>query len=316
MTRVSVLMPMYKPKPEYLRQALASLFAQTETDWEAILVNQPWDQDITHDISEYLKDPRVRFIQSDTLKTIGENWNACLPHATSDKLAYLFYDDLWEPNYLKTLADILDQHPEVGFVSGNRTYLFEGDLQKSPIYDEVTAFTAANVQPGVHEGIPFLLWWMDQGLRPNVIGEPSFVMMRRSLIEQAGPFHKTMVQFLDSEYWTRCLAKSDWYWEPTVLGKFRVHAAATTAQNEFAGQGLFDRLTTFDAAIDLLPTAHKPHAKKALKHAVAAMIRKFLDRKKEGKTVGGGSGDVRRFVLRHPVLTMQAALLSTTQPSV
>ena len=312
MARVSVLMPVYKPKVEYFRQALDSLFAQTETDWECIIHNQPWDFDLQGALAEYLHDPRVKFFQGDTVRTIGENWNACLPHATSAYLAYLFYDDLWEPEYLKTLCDILDANPSVGFVSANRSYLFMGDSPKEAIYDEATEFMKT-VKPGLYEGIPALVEWMSRGLKPNAVGEPSFVILRRSLVDAIGPFHPTMAQFLDAEYWTRCFAKSDWYFEPRTLGKFRVHAVGTSALNAAAGKGLYDRLETMEAAVGLLPPKHRHTAKVALRHTLTDMIRKYLDRWKKargGVTTqgGGGAAAVKKFAMRHPLIMAGAML--------
>ncbi len=312
MTRVSVLMPMYKPTSEYLIQALDSLFAQTEQDWECIIHNQPWDGDVKTPIAKYLSDSRVKFIQGTELRTIGENWNACLPFATSPYLAYLFYDDLWEPDYLKTLCDILDQNPTVGFVSANRSYLFMGDSPKEAIYDEATEFMKT-MKPGLHEGIPELTEWMSRGLKPNAIGEPSFVVMRRTMVEKAGLFHPTMAQFLDAEYWTRCLAVSDWYFEPRTLGKFRVHAVGTSALNAAAGRGLYDRLETMEMAVYLLPREHRSAAKKALRHTLAQMIRRYMERWKKARTGvttqgGGGSAAVKKFAMKHPLIMAGAML--------
>ncbi len=327
MARVSVLMPVYKPKVEYFTQALDSLFAQTEKDWECIIHNQPWDPassgsatlrrdyavaGLKESLTEYLKDPRVRFIQSDTLRTIGENWNACLPYANAPYLAYLFYDDVWEPEYLKTLCEILDNNPSVGFVSANRSYLFMGDSPKEAIYDEATEFMKT-MKPGLHEGIPELVDWMSRGLKPNAIGEPSFVVMRRSLVDAAGTFHPTMAQFLDAEYWTRCLAKSDWYFEARTLGKFRVHVSGTSALNAAAGKGLYDRLETMEMAVALLPSKYRLDARKALRHTLAGMIRKYLDRWKKARTGvqtqgGGGSAAVKKFAMKHPLIMAGAML--------
>ncbi len=313
MARISVLMPVYKPKAEYLQQALASLFAQTETDWECIIHNQPWDGDARGPIAAYLADPRVKFVQGDVQRTIGENWNACIPYSTAPYLAYLFYDDLWEPEYLKTLSNILDTYPSVGFASANRSYFFEGDMPKEAIYDEVTEFVEKHVNGGVHKGIPTLVEWMDRGLKPNAIGEPSFVMLRRSLVKAVGPFHPTMAQFLDAEYWTRCLAKSDWYFEPRTLGKFRVHAIGTSAQNAAAGKGIYDRLETMESTVNLLPQKYRHNARVALRHTLAEMIRRYIvrwkaARKGEQTPGGGGSSAVKKFALHHPIIMLGAII--------
>jgi glycosyltransferase involved in cell wall biosynthesis len=313
MARVSVLMPVYKPKVEYFIEALDCLFAQTEQDFECIIHNQPWDFDLKGALAKYLGDPRVKFIQGTELRTIGENWNACLPHATGPYLAYLFYDDIWEPEYLKTLCDILDAHPSVGFASANRGYLFMGESNREAVYDEVEEYVEKHLKPGFHEGIPFLVEWMRRGLRPNAIGEPSFVVMRKSLVDAAGRFHPTMAQYLDAEYWTRCLAKSDWYFEPRRLGKFRVHDTGTSALNAASGKGMYDRLETMEAAVNLLPPKHRRAAKTALRHTIAEMIRKYMDRWKKARTGvktagGGGSGAVKKFAMRHPFIMAGAML--------
>lgn len=310
-------MPVYKPKVEYFTQALDCLFAQTEQDWECIIHNQPWDFDLKGALAKYLEDPRVKFYQGDTVRTIGENWNACLPFATSPYLAYLFYDDLWEPAYLKTLCGILDTNPSVGFVSANRSYLFMGDSPKEAIYDEATEFMKT-MKPGLHEGIPELVEWMSRGLKPNAIGEPSFVVMRRSLIDAVGMFHPTMAQFLDAEYWTRALAKSDWYFEPRTLGKFRVHVSGTSALNAAAGKGIYDRLETMEAAVDLLPSQYRRNARTALRHTLADMIRRYLDRWKKARTGiktqgGGGATAVKKFAMKHPLI-MAGAMLEAMVP--
>ena len=306
-------MPVYKPKVEYFVEALECLFAQTEKDWECVIHNQPWEFDLKGALAKYLSDPRVKFVQGTEVRTIGQNWNACLPHATSAYLAYLFYDDLWEPEYLETLCGILDKNPSVGFVSANRSYLFMGDSPKEAIYDEATEFMKT-MQPGLHEGIPELAAWMQRGLKPNAIGEPSFVVMRKSMVEKAGCFHPTMAQFLDAEYWTRALAASDWYYEPRTLGKFRVHAVGTSALNAAAGKGLYDRLETMELAVGLLPPNERPAARRALRRTLAEMIRKYMDRWKKARTGvktqgGGGSAAVKKFAMKHPLI-MAGAILS------
>lgn len=305
-------MPVYKPKTEYLIEALESLFAQTERDWECIIHNQPWDGDVKGSIAEYLKDPRVKFIQGTELRTIGENWNACLPFATSPYLAYLFYDDLWEPAYLKTLCDILDANPSVGFASANKGYFFMNKSNHIPIYDEV-ANEVATLRPGVHEGKTFLLNWMMRGLRPNVIGEPSFVVMRKKTADAAGSFHATMAQFLDAEYWTRCLAVSDWYFEPTILGRFRVHDMGTSALNAASKKGIYDRLEAMENVVLLLGPEHRSATRGAIRHTLAGMIRTYMNRWKKARggvktQGGGGSAAVKKFAMRHPIIMAGAMM--------
>jgi glycosyltransferase involved in cell wall biosynthesis len=307
MPTVSVLLPLYHPRIDYLREALQCLKNQTFTDFEAILLNQPWDQDVRGKIEDFLSDGRFRFIQSETIRGIGENWNACLPEVAGEYIQYLFYDDLWEPQYLARAASILEDDPDLGFVAVNHSYLYQGEVRTIPLYDELQEFKRIHLTPGRHSGQEFLLWWMEQGLRPNIIGEPSFVMLRRSLVDVAGPFHRTMRQFLDTEYWTRCLASADFFYLPDTLGKFRVHSEGTSAQNEFAGKGIFERFDTLHQAVSLLPPEHRPRAARALLTALEQMVGRLFLRLREKRAVSGeGSGGLIFFCILHPILVIRA----------
>ncbi len=56
MPKVSVLLPTYKPNPLHLTQAIEGLRAQSETDWECIICDEPTDVDAHAFIMEYLVD--------------------------------------------------------------------------------------------------------------------------------------------------------------------------------------------------------------------------------------------------------------------
>lgn len=306
---VSVLMPLHKAKPEYLRAALDCVFAQTFQDWKIVLVNDPVDRSIKDAIPAYLKDPRVTFVQGERPRSIGQNWNECLPYADTPFIQYLFYDDLWEPDYLEKMLKPFAEHPSVGFVSGNHTYLMEGESPVAGIYKEVEEFKKANVASGFHKGKELLYWWAEKGLRPNIIGEPSFVMMRKELLAKTGGFHETMRQYLDSEFWTRCLLAADWYDLPDMVGKFRVHAAGTSAQNESMGKGVFERFDTFKLLLERAPEEDKPRVRKALQKTFEAMIGRYFERRKEGRVMtADGSGELKKFCLQHPLIILRAIL--------
>lgn len=226
---------------------------------------------------------------------------------SSEYVAFLFHDDLWEPAYLEQMIGALDQHPSAGFAAANHTYIKEGNVPAAPFYDELRDFVQKHLQPGLHNHREFLRWWLERGLRPNVIGEPSFVVLRRSLMEQVGPFNTSMVQFLDSEYWARCLLTADFVYVPQELGKFRVHPAGMSAVNEGIGRGVFERFQTLQTVVAGLPPQERHAANTAIVHALSGMIGKYFARRREGKSVSGhGSGGLKRFVLRHPLLTIRA----------
>lgn len=308
---VSILMPTYEPNPQHLSEALHSLFAQTQQDWTLFIHDDASKSNVLGMVKPYLEDSRIRFERSAKNLGIGGNWNACVERATAPYVQFLFQDDLWGKNHLEKALEVLEANPSAGFVSLEHLYQYEGGMPVEA-YERLRNFRKENVEAGLHTGEKFLLWWIRNELHPNVIGEPPFVMFRKSLLETVGPFNEKMPQFLDVEYWVRCLQKSDWYYVKEDIGAFRVHPAAASARNAASGAGIYDRFTCFEQLIASLPPGTmKKEAVAARNRALSTMAWKFFDRIKNRKAVtakGGGGGVLKKFCLKHPFLTLRAVV--------
>jgi glycosyltransferase involved in cell wall biosynthesis len=307
---IDILVPTYEPKPKHLTAALDSLLAQTEKRWRVFIHDDASQADAAAIVEPYLSDPRFRFKKSSVRLGIGGNWNACLKEATAPYVLYLFQDDLWEPELLKRSLEVLEKHPSVGFVTVDHRYLCEGvDPEIAARYKELEEYRRQYAGEGPHEGKATLREWMGRGLHPNLIGEPSFVMIRRSVMEKAGLFDETMPQSLDAEYWVRLLPLCDWFFLDEILGSFRVHPSGTSEKNRREGKGLFDRFICMERVLEHAEGSEKKAMNRAFLAHFEGMIRKYLDRKKEGGAVSGeGSGAVKAFAMRHPLLFGRAFL--------
>jgi hypothetical protein len=223
-------------------------------------------------------------------------------------VAFLFHDDLWKPGFLEASIKALDSEPRAGFSAAEHAYISEGTVPTVPLYDELKKNKEGWLKPG-YQGKEFLDWWLRRGLKPNVIGEPSFVVLRRSLMESVGPFNESMVQFLDCEYWARCLLKAGWMYLPQDLGAFRVHPAGMSALNQRLGRGAFERFETLWNTANALPISERKIGREAVVRALGDMIRQYFAKRKEGQPVSAsGSGAVKKFCLNHPILTLRAIL--------
>lgn len=304
---VSVLIPTYNADPAMLRETLDSLLAQTYEGWTALIHDDSSTSDVQVTLAPYLADKRFTFKKNPERLGIGGNWNACIRESEGEFVAFLFQDDLWAPDYLKDAIGVLEGHPTVGFVSMEHRYKIEGVDALAPLYEGVDAFRKRELSPGFHAGPALLRRWVEMELTPNLIGEPSFVVIRREALEKMGGFLKDMPQFLDVEYWTRLLLGYDWYWKCGQYGAFRVHANGASAMNQAVGQGLFDRLRCFGLLIDELSGEDKHLAEQARSDALRKMIGKFFRRLGTKKRVSSqGSGELKRFCLRHPLQILSA----------
>ncbi|HVQ37505.1 MAG TPA: glycosyltransferase family 2 protein, partial [Pyrinomonadaceae bacterium] len=97
--KVSIVMPAYNVST-YIGETLDSVFAQTWTDYEVIVVNDgsPDTVELERALGPYR--PRIRYIKQNNLGA-GAARNEGLRAAQGEFIAFLDADDLWFPNYLE-----------------------------------------------------------------------------------------------------------------------------------------------------------------------------------------------------------------------
>ncbi|OGJ66406.1 hypothetical protein A3A67_02275 [Candidatus Peribacteria bacterium RIFCSPLOWO2_01_FULL_51_18] len=306
---VDVCIPVYKPKAEHLGQALNSLMNQSFARWHAWIRDDSPETGVENILMPFASGGRIGFKRNAKRLGIGGNWNACLQAGNAPYVAFLFQDDVWKNDYLASALGILEKHSNVGFVSMEHEYSYEGDIPTRPRYEELKDFCNREIASGHHLGRNFLRRWIGYELYPNLIGEPSFVVMRRAACSAAGIFLKDMPQFLDVEYWTRLLQVTDWYFLRGNRGTFRVHADGTSALNHRSGQGLFDRLRCFENLTSSLNGQDRALTIQARNKALETMAAKFFKKFGSGSHfVAKGSGFLRLFCLKHPFLMTRIAL--------
>ena len=302
--RVDILMPTYKPRVEHLRAALESACAQTETRWLLRIIDEPTEVDTERIVEPFLNDSRISYERNEKRLGIGGNWNRCVARTHAPYVQFLFQDDLWNADYLREALQALEGNPTAGMVSLEHTYHFEDGAVAQNTYANVEE-ARRGVPSGIQNGQQFLLEWLEQGLHPNLIGEPSFVLLRRSLMEQAGTFREDMQQTIDTEYWTRMLAKGDIYILHGTFGTFRVHGDSASVRNFESGTGIFERFIALKSTVCLLPPEKRAHAKKLLQAERKKMVEKFISRYGKKQMHISQNMPLLVFFLNHPILLLR-----------
>lgn len=109
--KVSVLTPSYNSE-KYIAETIASVQAQTHTNWEMIIVDD-CSNDSTCAIVEEIarKDPRVILLRQEENAGAGPARTRAMRNATGRFIAYLDADDIWHPEKLeKQVAFMLDKN--------------------------------------------------------------------------------------------------------------------------------------------------------------------------------------------------------------
>lgn len=124
---VSVIMPAYRAAG-YIKDALDSVFAQTFTDFEVIVVNDgsPDSEELERVLEPYLD--RIVYIRQEN-RGVSAARNAALRVSRSPFVAQLDPDDLWEPDYLAVQMETLKRDPSIDVLYPNA--LVFGDMPEA-----------------------------------------------------------------------------------------------------------------------------------------------------------------------------------------
>lgn len=105
MARFSIVMPTFN-RPHELKCAVQSVLAQTEADWELLVVNDG-STDIAPVLAEAAgNDPRVRALATAGGRGAAHARNVGIQAATGEVVCFLDDDDAYEPGYLAAMAEM------------------------------------------------------------------------------------------------------------------------------------------------------------------------------------------------------------------
>lgn len=243
--QVSVIVPAYGVA-DLLGEALASLQAQTLTDWEAIVVDDGATDEVAAAFAPFAGDSRMRLLQTDNGGPARAR-NRAIVVAKSSIVALLDGDDAYAPAYLATMVAALRGDPSIGLVTCDATYIGDADRigrRFSDYYPQAGAITLERV------------------LRREVnlfIG----CTIRHEALASVGGFDESLSNAEDYDLWLRLLGagwRSRAVAEPLVRYRRRVASRSSNRAELLAGErqvyrNAVDRLSAGDereAALEML----------------------------------------------------------------
>lgn len=147
--KFSVIIPLYNKAP-YIRRALESVFAQTYTDYELIVVDDGSTDDSASIVQQFI-DERLKVKGEETSRAVTSTYNLSpityklsvrlitqsnagvsaarnsgVAASSGDYIAFLDADDWWESNYLERMAQLIEDYPEAGLYACNYVYYKPG----------------------------------------------------------------------------------------------------------------------------------------------------------------------------------------------
>ena len=203
---VGVVIPSYNAA-DFLPQAIESVLKQTAIIDDIVVVDDG-STDQTEDVVKRFTEDGVRYIKQANQGSAGAR-NTGVRSLSTDYICFLDTDDSWLPNKTTLQRDILMRRFEIGLVSGDQIFW---DPERS--IRKVRRFSG---QPTRH------LLRRKLALS-NIVGNPSMVMVRRSIFEDVGLFDPSLRFGDDWDMWLRIAANSDIAFADEPVAVYRWHS--------------------------------------------------------------------------------------------
>jgi glycosyltransferase involved in cell wall biosynthesis len=200
----------------FLPAAVESVFSQTVSNWELIIIDDGSIDDTHRVVQQYLNDRRVKYVRSDRLgQSRAKNLGVGLTRG--EFVAFLDADDMWEPTKLeKQLAEF---ESDVGVVYSLRSIIDEAGREVSCRVGPRPTVGSGAVKKSVGRG-PTLQESIDTFYVHNPICFSS-VVVRRTLLEQVGGFDPGLDLAIDYDLWLRAARVTRFLCVPEELVRYR-----------------------------------------------------------------------------------------------
>jgi glycosyltransferase involved in cell wall biosynthesis len=178
---VSVIIPTYN-RADLVRQAVASVKAQTFRDFEIVVVD---DGGADGTYEALAVDPELRVLRHPARRGVSAARNSGVSAARGEWLAFLDSDDLWLPDKLARQILLLEGQPELLICQTDETWVRRG--------------VRVN-KPAAHRKVAGQIFLPSLG---RCMISPSAVMLHRRLLEAHGDFDETLPAAEDYDLWLR-----------------------------------------------------------------------------------------------------------------
>ncbi len=207
---ISVVMPTYNPKPEWLIEAVESVLRQIYPYWELCIADDASsDKSIRPTLERYAqKDPRIKVVYREQNGHICAASNSALALATGEWVAFLDHDDLLTEHALFWVADAIDRDFNLQLIYSDEDKI-DGSGRRFDPYFKCD-------------------WNEDLFFSHNLIAHLG--VYRSNLLCEIGGFRQNFEGAQDHDLALRCLERIDpiqIHHIPRVLYHWRTHAKST-----------------------------------------------------------------------------------------
>lgn len=212
----SVIIPAFNAEA-YIGEAIRSVLAQTYPAVETIVVNDGSTDDTAGAVAPYVG--RVTYLEQENAGPAAAR-NRALQHASGEYVALLDADDLWLPDRLGTVLELLEADHAVGFATTD-VFLLRGSERSTQTY-----YRDLLARPFAHDD------QLHRILEYNFIF--GMTVVRAELFQKHGTFEETLRGTEDWDLWIRFLSAGERAgFIDRPLGYYRLHPTSLSGARTY-----------------------------------------------------------------------------------
>lgn len=174
MTKISFIMPAWKAR--FMHEAIASIIAQTNKDWELVVIDDCSPEPLRKIVEDF-GDPRIRYVRNEQNlggKNLVRQWNHCITFAKGEYIVLAADDDLYRPTFCEECIRLANKYPEVDLIHSSVEQI---DEEGKHLWDD-------SILPEFTNKYEYLNWWVT-GRSFTCIGNFAF---KRTVLQEIGGF--------------------------------------------------------------------------------------------------------------------------------
>ena len=219
---VSIIIPTYKHQ-DFVLATLDSVFAQTFTDYEVIVINDGSPDDTAALLRPLADAGRIRYIEQ---KNQGQSAarNRGIAEAQGEFIALLDDDDLWPPDKLEWQVQALRENAEAVMVYGDALFVEpQFCLGAAEEFVEKERFLHPNKDSSVG-------WAYEEFLLRNPTASPGQTLILATAVKQVQGFDEAIWGADDYDLYLRLSKMGSFIYERRLALYYRQHASNASQQ--------------------------------------------------------------------------------------
>lgn len=194
---ITIGIPFYNDE-EFLDFAVKSVFEQTYTNWNLILMDDGSCDGSLNIAEKYKDDPRVKIYSDGNNKNLPFRLNQIAKLSTTKYLARMDSDDIMHPERLKTQIRILEENPQIDVLGTNAVIIDKDNIVYGIRFKDEPKEVLSTTTVFIH---------------PSIMGKSSWF--------KNNPYNEDAIRIEDKELWYRKEKNSNFYYLNTPLLYYR-----------------------------------------------------------------------------------------------